>query len=464
MSPILPRLRAFTLALVQLGVSADIIAQQSSQDPTKAEKQNALEEALRKLSNSDVAKSGIVDPDKAILQQGPVRLIDISVDLLTSVGTSTERDSNIKDLEGGGHDPRQRGFNLQAAEVSLMGAVDPYFTAETHLLYFIDPEGESQVELEEAFVTTTSLPYGLELEVGQFLTEFGRINPQHPHSWDYQDQPVILSRFFGEDGLRGVGARAGWLVPAPWFMQLHFGVQNADGEAMVSFSASDEVFDERPIAGRPFVDQDVRSLDDMLYHLRLENSWDLSEESTVLLGASALFGPNATGDDGDTQIYGLDLLLKHKPEDSFHGSSAVTWQSEFLFRDYHADSFVDEGDPTVIGDETSFGSESLKDWGLYTQLLYGIAPDWQLGLRYEYSSGDGDNFDSDTVSLTSNQVDPYRDTRQRFSPLISWRLSEYSRLRFQYNLDTTHWLDDDDAHSFWLGYEISFGAHPAHKY
>ena len=117
----------------------------------------------------------------------------------------------------------------------MLGAVDPYLDGEIHLIYFLDPEGESQFELEEAFVTSRMLPLrleaqGLQVEFGQMFTEFGRINPQHPHAWDWQDQPVVLSRFFGPDGMRGVGTRVGWLLPVPWFSELHAGVQNAQGE------------------------------------------------------------------------------------------------------------------------------------------------------------------------------------------------------------------------------------------
>ena len=38
--------------------------------------------------------------------------------------------------------------------------------------------------------------------MGQFLTEFGRINPTHPHAWAWLDQPVIEARVFGPDGMR----------------------------------------------------------------------------------------------------------------------------------------------------------------------------------------------------------------------------------------------------------------------
>lgn len=51
--------------------------------------------------------------------------------------------------------------------------------------------------------------------------------------------------------LRAPGVRLGWLLPVPWFSEVHLGAQNANGETMLSFLASDEAFEERPIGGGP---------------------------------------------------------------------------------------------------------------------------------------------------------------------------------------------------------------------
>ena len=119
-----------------------------------------------------------------------MRLIDVSLDVLVAAGTSTATDDQLQVLESGDHDPRKRGFTLQNVELSFMGAVDPYFNAEAHIVYSIDPiTGDSKFELEEAFFTTQKLPYGLQLKGGQFITEFGIINAQHPHQWDWEDAP-----------------------------------------------------------------------------------------------------------------------------------------------------------------------------------------------------------------------------------------------------------------------------------
>lgn len=417
--------------------------------------ESPLDQALKELG---LEEKQPLSPDLWSRQVGQttLRLIDISLDALVAGGGSTERDAVLQTLQGGGHDPRKRGFTVQNVELSLMGAVDPYFTGEAHLIYFLDPiDGESRFELEEAFLTTTSLPYGLQIEAGHFFTEFGQLNPRHPHAWDWQDQPIINTRLFGPDGMRGPGFRTGWLMPLPWFSELHFGMQNANGETMASFLANDEVYEERPIGGRPFVERDVRNLKDLVYLTRWNNSWDLSNELTSVLGFSGLYGPNASGPKGDTWIYGLDMKWRWRPDNNFRGWPFVLWQTEVMMRDFSADRFTDDSNPDEI---ITLPGRTLHDRGLYTQLLYGFRYRWAAGLRYEFAGGSGE-------SVGGRQHDPFRADRHRVSPLLVWHPSEFSRLRLQYNYDhADHLRPGKQAHSVWLGLEFLYGAHPAHAY
>jgi len=387
-----------------------------------------------------------------------VRLIDVSLDALFAAGTSTERDPSIRALQGGDHDPRRRGFTVQNIELSLSGAVDPYLAGEAHIIYLIDPvAGDTRVELEEAFLTTQSLPYGLQLKGGFYFTEFGLINPTHPHAWDWMDQPVINTRLFGPEGLRQAGVRLGWLTPLPWFSELYLGTQNADGEIASSFLANEEFFGERPIGGRPFVKRDVSNLKDLLYSVRWENFWNVSDTVGTKLGVSGLFGPNATGPEGDTRIYGADLKLRWRPANNFRGWPFFLWQTEIMARDYTADRFFDDSHPDKI---INLPRETLHDWGFYTQALYGFQYGWAAGLRYEYASGSGESL----FAFNGRNKDPFRDDRHRISPLLVWHPSEFSRIRFQYNYDRADHLEGKDAHSAWLGVEFLYGAHPAHTY
>lgn len=426
-----------------------------SNTPAAASGDAALDQAL---ATAGLSTDSIVRPEIASRQWGGLnfRLIDISIDSLIAVGGSSERGESLRNIQGGGHDPRKRGFTVQNVELSLMAAVDPYLDGEVHLIYFIDPESnESTFELEEAFLTTKCLPFGLQLEMGQFFTEFGRINPRHPHEWDFLDQPVVNSRFFGPDGLRGPGARLGWLTPLPFFSEIHVGVQNAGGETAASFLANDEFFEERPIDGRPFADQDVRSLKDLIYLVRWDNGFELSPTVNLGLGGSFLYGPNATGTDGRTIIWGADVRARWQPVANQRGYPFVEVQAEVMGRDYFADSATDEGDQADPTDDVFFPRDTLQDWGLYTQVLCGFLPGWSAGIRWEYATGNS--------AFGDRSADPFRDNRQRFSPLVTWVPTEYSRFRLQYNYDETDHLMDSTAHSVWFGVEFLFGAHPAHK-
>jgi hypothetical protein len=91
---------------------------------------------------------------------------------LTDFGWSSAED--VESLQQGDHDPHVRGFTIPNAELALDGAVDPYFRAFANIVYKLDAEGETGVELEEMYALTSSLPANLQLKAGQFLTEFGR--------------------------------------------------------------------------------------------------------------------------------------------------------------------------------------------------------------------------------------------------------------------------------------------------
>lgn len=391
-------------------------------------------ELLRQNQAAEVSGARANPPYGIPPSSNMLKLMDISFDSLFAAGGSTAGEDEIDKLQAGSHDPKKRGFTTQNLELSMLGAVDPYLNAETHLIFQVDKEGESRIEVEEAFLTTQSFPYGLQLKAGTYFTEFGRLNPQHPHSWDFVDQPVISSRMFGGDGLRTPGARVSWLTPLPWYSEVLAGVQNANGETAFSF-LNEEGED---FSGYTLISRDVRSASDLLYSARWLNSLSLSDETTLNLGASALFGPNASGQDNRTNIYGADIYLKWKPLVNDRGFPFVASQTEIMKRDYQAGQTKDD----------------LDDRGLYTQLLWGFKRNWVAGLRYDFADGNGAATDS------------LRDRRHRISPNLTWYPTEFSKLRIQYNYDKAEHIDgrDGDEHTIWIQYEFMLGSHPKHKF
>ncbi|HMP74982.1 MAG TPA: hypothetical protein PKE12_01680 [Kiritimatiellia bacterium] len=426
-----------------------------------------------------LASAGVLRAQQTAQESsGGLRLIDTSVNVIVAGGASSEDNHVLEELQGGGHDPKRNGFTLQQAEVSFSGVIDPYFRGEAHIVFT-----EDDVELEEAFVTSTALPSGLELKAGYFLTEFGRINPTHPHTWHWMDQPIVASRLLGEDGLRAPGVRLAWLLPTRWYSQLYFGIQNADSETAISFLGEGhhhgeedhghahgdeeeehedeheeedehghEMEGETTIAGRPRVERELKNLDEYLYLVRWENSADLTEQSTVLFGLSGLYGPNDASENGETYVYGADLTLKWRPENNKRGYPFVIWQSEIMKRDFKA------GAVSIPHDEHfhDFASETIKDWGFYSQLVWGFAPRWETGLRVEYVTGND-------AGVEERDHDPARSDRVRISPMLAYRPSEFTRVRVQYNYDDADFLDDK-VHTVWAGLELLFGKHPAHKF
>lgn len=364
--------------------------------------------------------------------------IQLGLSGLFAGGGSSVDNAALGNLQAGGHDPNRNGFSVQNVELTIGAAVDPYFDAQANIIFLIDAEGETVVELEEAFLTSRALPFGLQVRAGQFYTEFGRRNKLHPHAWSFVDQPVVLSRFFGGDGLRSQGARVSWLMPTDWYSELYFGLQNANGETVTSFlSAPDE-----EIGGHVLGDRSARNFNDLLYSARWMNGLDLSDSISANFGISALWGPNASGADTDTRIYGADLYMKWQPAVTQRGFPFASLHTEFLRRRYEA------------GDALDPARETLKDWGMFTQALWGFKPGWVAGLRWEYAGAKGDT-----------SFDPMRDSRKRLSPNLTWYPTEFSKLRLQYNRDWfQHLPGTPTADALWLQIEFSLGSHTAHVF
>ncbi|WJW74680.1 hypothetical protein QVG61_09220 [Thiohalobacter sp. IOR34] len=418
----------------------EITQQMQRLQQTYEQQINALEQRLEELESKSVKSAkAAVSPalPKVSTATASHSGFQIGLSGLFAAGGSSVDNDALEGLQGGAHDPNQNGFTVQNVELSIAGTVDPYFDAQANIIFQIDTNGETVVELEEAFFTTRNLPWGLQVKGGQYFTEFGRQNPQHPHTWSFVDQPVVLSRFFGGDGLRSQGVRASWLMPTDWYSELYLGIQNPKGETVTSFlNAPGE-----EIGGHTLIDRDARNFGDLLYTARWLNGLDLSDTLSMNLGVSGLWGPNASGMTTDTQIVGLDLYLKWQPAYTQRGFPFVSWHTEILKRRYEA------------GDPVDPSRETLKDWGLFTQALWGFKPGWVAGLRWEYASADGD-----TAS------DPLRDTRKRLSPNLTWYPTEYSKLRLQYNRDWAQHLPGKTADSLWLQFEFNLGSHAAHVF
>ncbi len=399
----------------------------------------ALVKQLEKELGTDSAAATTQTDQTASAPRAAGGYMNIGFVSLTDAGWSTAKD--IEALQPGDHDPRVRGFTVPNAEISLDGAVDPYFKGFSNIVFKIDPNGDTGVELEEAYALTTSLPANLQVKFGQFFAEFGRQNPQHPHSWAFVDQALVLSRMFGPDGLRSQGVRLSWLLPTSFYSEALIGVFNSKGGTTSSFRSPESA----EIHGGVPVERDPSGFKDMLIVPRFATSFDLTETQTVVLGTSAAFGPNNSGPSAQTRVYGIDGYWKWKPATAEAGFPFLSMQAEALWRSYDAAKRIEEGSSKVLP------AEVLKDRGAYAQLLWGIKPRVVAGVRSDWSTGDPAAFES------AIRVD-----RFRLAPNFTWYPTEFSKFRVQYNYDDRKGLGTD--HSLWFQFEFLIGAHAAHKF
>src|SRR6266446_2784883 len=335
---------------------------------------------------------------------GGKNYMNISFDGLFALAYSSAKD--LDHIEVGDHDPQQRGFNARNIELAFDGAVDPYFEGFANIVFKLNNDNETEVEVEEA---------------------------------------IVHGRLLGPDGLRGVGAQISWIVPVPWYSQLIFAVQNGRGGTGYSFRNPGDggVFFDRMTT-----DRELRGLQDFVWIPRWENSVDLSPTQVVLAGVSGAFGSNETGANARTQIYGADFLYKWKSSHAEGGFPFVKWQTEAMYRRFEAGRGVDESFPVA---------ETFHDWGMYSQLLWGFKKGWVAGVRGDY------------LHMTDSEFtdDMDRQSRSRISANLTWYPTEFSKIRLQYNhdfLEENFFLAGRDVDSVFLQFEFILGSHGAHKF
>jgi hypothetical protein len=421
--------------------------------PLYAQTTTAQEEGEQSLY--DVLKSRTQPTPKSGLLSGLQLDASVVIDSFYYNEDSDEGLSHIKEEISGfghahgndhGHHHGQidNGFNLRHLELGLSAAVDPYFRAWTTIVF-----EEGGTEIEEAVIQTTSLPYALTLSGGKFFSGIGRINRQHPHEYDFFDQPLIYELLFGDHGLNEKGVQVTWLAPTPLY--LLFGVEALNGENEKLFQHVDA--EQLPSRDGP-----------RLWTGFIKAGPDLGSRHAAQIGLSYAVGRhqeahdgNNDGDndhwlDGRTYLWGVDVVYKynaHRP----HGQGNLVVQAEYFNR--KKDLTVEEHllNPGVIG-----RSRIERQDGYYVQALYGFAPRWRAGVRW------------DQVGLTNRVQRPnltvtdYGESR-RASAMIDWRPSEFSILRLQAgrsDLDT-----DDGREKIWeyiLQWQVTFGKHAAHHF
>jgi hypothetical protein len=154
----------------------------------------------------------------------------------------------------------------------------------------------------------------------------------------------------------------------------------------------------------------------------------------VELGLSAATAPDSEGHGGHRSwIEGADLTFRWRtPGKGLY--QALEFRNEILTcqRDL----------PDSMKTEDS--------WGMYSAAEYQFARRWAAGVRYDYSQTPDD-----------------RNLRERdYSAYATFRQSEFAFWRLAYTFQDPDLGPDKDSgrHVVFLQFNVSLGAHPAHKY
>jgi hypothetical protein len=348
----------------------------------------------------------------------------------TYVNRSQDSKFHITGFQAGGEiGSGTRGFNLGESELGVYASIDPSFYGGLNLALAPD----NTVGVEEAFIQTTSLPYGITLKAGRFFSSVGYLNEQHAHTWDFVDNPLAYQAFLGKQfGADGVQIK--WLAPTDLFMEL--GAEYGSAGRDKNGGGAGSIFGH--VGG----------------DIGVSNSWraglsylQVSPEArgSNSLDAAGTYVANEFA--GTSKVWIADFVWKWAPNGNASNTS-FKLQGEYLHR-------REAGDLATDGAATDRYSASQSAW--YAQGIYQFMPHWRTGLRYDRLDSGNVDYSLNTANLVNTSYDP-----QRVSLMLDYNPSEFSRLRLQFSRDESRQEATDNQ--VFIQYQMSLGAHGAHKY
>src|SRR5262249_16083930 len=103
-------------------------------------------------------------------------------------------------------------LEMHESEASFQAVVDPYARADFFLSF-----GEAGVDLEEGYVSFTSLPRGLLTRGGKHAAALRKGNKPHNTVLPWTDRPLVTQNLVGgEEGISDAGISVARLIPNPW--------------------------------------------------------------------------------------------------------------------------------------------------------------------------------------------------------------------------------------------------------
>jgi hypothetical protein len=347
------------------------------------------------------------------------------------IGNLTQR--NVDKANAGTFSGRENRFFPREVEVSLFGQIDPYARAEVRFEAGEEDQGEITTHLAEANLTLMTLPFNTQLKMGQMRNRFGLLNPIHEHDRPFIDQPNVLTRFLGDEGLVERGAELTWVAPLPFFLEALVGAFNGDNETAFGYG----------------------KLSQPLVTGRLRTFFELGDESAIQLGASVAHGE--TPERHGNTLVGFDAKYKYKPDGWQH--PLLTLLGEMIYQTRRVNVLGEDINGDGIPD-TPNETRLRNRWGWYAggeiqPFRVGQLARWAAGFRYDWT-----------------EFPIMRGHEWAVGPYLAFMPSEFLRFRLGYKYtqrDKRDGFSDNDSTARKVD-EILFqatfilGAHPAHPF
>ncbi len=353
---------------------------------------------------------------------------------------------------------KAKGFGLGETELAFSGAIDDAFYGKvTSVIESAD--GETEYELEEAFLQTLSLPYGFSARAGRFMSDIGYLNNQHLHTDSFVDRPAVYRAFLGshffDDGLR-----LDYIAPTDIYWAM--GVEAFKGQKL----QAEELAGEAKSVGA--------------YTFYTKFGGDIGVSSSWQLGFSYLRNENGQAfaedhheDDADHDEHENEHQDEHGNTDEGH--SGHNHGASFTGKNMYGADFVYKWAPqgnykyqhltlsgeyfrltdTFLADEIEHQAEFDKDHqGWYVSGVYQWSPKWSTGLRYGRI---------DTYSLHEEELEAASLKETEFE--VAYHHSHFSVIRLQYtHQDGNEMFLPIDDNSITLQFTMTLGAHSAHQF
>lgn len=313
-------------------------------------------------------------------------------------------------------------LRVRSFELATFGPVDPLFDAVLSIAGH-DEGGTTEIELHEAFVTSSQLlsplAQGLRIKLGQFFLGVGRLNRFHSHEWPFTSPPKAHAQFFADEAVIDSGAELEKTIDLGseiWSMDVTLGLTNGWNYGHSHTSG------RRPLAGT--------------HYLRTSFFHDYQDGRGLMLGLNYLGRTDA--DSVQTRLSGIDLVFKSRV--------GKVLKSSFQMEAYHR----------IQSSKYVAHTEEVGGYFNYEHAL-NDSGEWSLGTRLDAFTN---------LSLTFGTGDARPNFDYAAVPYLTYRATEFSTLRgsYFYGVETRQGDEARVEQRVELQLVVLFGAHPSHDF